>query len=291
MLRNIFPQKLGTEKDHSSIGRGLFSVVVVLSALAMGAYKVEVDSGWRSWAIMIGLELLRAGLVLSNIGIRRIDKVQSYVVLSLSLIMTIGIGFMIHALVPTLSIAKGHEDAAWYLLQTVNAGLLFGEWSMGVLIAGRSLNWSEFISYLKGPMKDAFDWSTADKDIRKILPQIADIIKNLRNRLEWLYGLLELEEDAKDKDIKAKIEELIMAKEDQEKLARWIAIGKATADRRLSVGGNRYEIHCSGTSESKGICPPFEMQKSQSQAGCPHCGKTHYRDPQKVKASLNGQLS
>lgn len=325
-----FLDALGTIKIRV---RDLFVLIIVFAAFSMAAYKVHAVDGWRHWFIMIGLESLRAILVISNIQIRRINITLSYIALGLSLFATLGLSMMSHfyvveALAKVELALSPFAASEWWMLQTINALLLFCEWSISVIIAGHLMNWESFTTWIEGDFADHFDKASIDKNIRSWIDRILARIKSLTNFRKEIHSLLDVETDAdvfdeiqKGKKRATTIANLNSLTDDQRDeiahqnkvlawliaagdlvdkdfgklesespdlvhLIRLIRIGRRTADRRLSVGANVYEVHCSGQPHSRGVCPVFTMQKSQRSKACPTCGKTHYAQTERKNGTI-----
>lgn len=175
--KQIYPMKFPT--NYSKL---VFLLVVGFAAFGMAAYKINlVTDNWQDWIVLLGLEALRASLVLSNIGIRKINIQMSYWALAFSAVATLMLSFMSHFhVVETLAAAgkviPAFESSEWWMLQTINLLLLFCEWSMSVLIAGHMMNWEAWTKWIESDFVSYFDQSTYDS-------QIADYIKRVVEKL------------------------------------------------------------------------------------------------------------
>lgn len=311
---------MNTETKRGII-QGLFVIVVVVSAASMAVYKLDLQTdNWQDWSILLALEALRAALVLSNIGIRRINVNLSYVALGMSILATIGLGAMSHFHVVEIQAAMNKPLPAvqtddWWMLQTINVLLLFCEWSMSVVIAGQGMNWRGWVEWIEQDFKPYFDESSYQPELEVWLRRVAEKFRVFQ---EWKEGIQEIlgtkdaelsllsdlvresREKAEAAETKqAELEQQIEGMKSQTSsleilkdlmqgkssaaelpldilpLARLVAIGSRTADMRLSIGQNKYLVHCSGLDHVPEICPPFEMKKAEKSKACPCCGKVY----------------
>lgn len=344
--------------------QGLFVSVVILSAASMALYKLNLQTdNWQDWSILLALEALRAALVLSNIGIRRINVNLSYVALGFSILATVGLAMMSHFHVveiqaalfdalpnPDPAVIAASEEATkglmpvpaihtddWWMLQTINALLLFCEWSMSVVIAGEGMNWRGWAEWIEQDFKPYFDESSYQPETETWLRRVAEKFRVLQEWREGLEGILgtkngELSQltdlvrknkekaevaETRQKELGQRLEAMknrasFLEKQRHEAietrtsflellenirqgkspageipleilpLARMIAIGSRTSNMRLSIGQNKYVVHCSGLDHVHEICPPFEMKKAEKSKACPCCGKVY-------SVQINGQ--
>ena len=112
----------------------IFFVSVVVGAIGAGLLLSPAPRVFGLWVIAFAAEAIRAGLVLINVEVRKVNPNQYWVVLLAAIVATFGIGAAID------NIAERYT-MEWWAGQTINFLILSGEYSWAIVRAGVPVDW------------------------------------------------------------------------------------------------------------------------------------------------------
>ena len=112
----------------------LFFAAVLIGALGIATLLSPAPAAIGLWIIAFATELIRAGLVLVNVEVRKVNHTQYGVVLTAAIIATLGIAAAIDQHLARYSME-------WWAGQTINFVVLAGEYSWAVILAGAPVDW------------------------------------------------------------------------------------------------------------------------------------------------------
>ena len=114
--------------------QNIFFGSVVVGAIGAGLLLSPAPRVWGMWVMAFAAEAIRAGLVLINVEVRKVNPNQYWVVLMAAILATIGIGAAIDNIAERYSME-------WWAGQTINFLILSGEYSWAVVRAGVPVDW------------------------------------------------------------------------------------------------------------------------------------------------------
>lgn len=151
----------------------LFFGTVIFGAIGAGLLLSPADRLYSFWIIAFAAEMIRAGLVLVNVQIMKINRAQYWVVLTAAVIATIGIGMAIDSRVDRWS-------AEWYGGQVINFLVLAGEYSWALLIAGPPIDWEMECLQARGDLsrcRTTIEQIRGEKEVQ--MKQVEDLTVSL----------------------------------------------------------------------------------------------------------------
>lgn len=227
----------------------IFFGSVVVGAIGAGLLLSPAPRVLGMWVIAFAAEAIRAGLVLINVEVRKVNPNQYWVVLMAAILATIGIGAAIDNIAERYSME-------WWAGQTINFLILSGEYSWAVVRAGVPVDWE-------------MRCLEAEGNLRQVTEQ--------RDRLNEKVAENSVEVEALTKDLAVATSDLAQTKNDLEaskkvieKVSPIVASVKKLKGLKLSVNrvGSTVCHSCSVV-----IAPPSNSHKPKE---CPNC-KTEIR--------------
>lgn len=112
----------------------LFFASVLLGSFGLALLLSPAGGDIGLWVIAFAVEAIRAGLVLVNVEVRKVNPSQYWVVMAAAIIVTFMIAAAITAHIPLYSLE-------WWAGQATNFIVLAGEYSWAVIRAGAPVDW------------------------------------------------------------------------------------------------------------------------------------------------------
>ncbi len=112
----------------------LFFASVLLGSFGLALLLSPAGGSAGLWVIAFAVEAIRAGLVLVNVEVRKVNPPQYWVVLFFAIAVTVMIAFAISAHLPLYSLE-------WWAGQATNFIVLAGEYSWAIIRAGQPVDW------------------------------------------------------------------------------------------------------------------------------------------------------
>ena len=279
-----------------AIGSAYLHIVPMLEQLMEEASKMSIHRIGATAFFIFLAECLRAIFVVSNTAVRKISKVWGWVMIFASLGITAALGVSVHN---TFEV----NDPMYWFAQTVNALVLFAEWSIGTVVAGYMFDWDSLTADLINTESMEYDWNSQGTKGKINWDKIPAALKPLKQVVEAVHEFMkegagvidQLKETHKDKmdglkrshkrtvtglleeleAVEAKIDQAKTDCEDKTALAK---LGALAANQWIGIGGANggYRILCAGP-YGKADCEPFNVNRNVKHIACPRCGKVHNR--------------
>lgn len=222
----------------------IFFASVIIGAVGLGLLLSPAPYVIGLWVIAFSEQAIRAGLVLINIQVRKVNQPQYWIVLAAAILGTCGTGAAIDSMIDRYSME-------WWAGQTINFLILAGEYSWAIVKAGTPVDWEFEHKVLSGKLRKA-----------------SEEVEKLREEVEDSRGVLvgtSLELEVASRELAAKSKELGVADAVLAKVGPVVESVKRLKNEKISV--NRVgSIVCPSCSVI--VAPPSNSHKPDT---CPNC--------------------
>lgn len=190
----------GSKKQGTNwqfIGKVIFLAVITIGA---GSVAAHTSIGYHPtfWMVQFSMEFIRILMVMYNIQIRKISERKANVALTLSIVVTVLMGFMHYF--ASRELVEGEYVIHWVelmALETVNILVVAAEWVVSVVIAGkqdgnllevirRKFELSQVFDIIDTEYKEVINWIEAQK--KGFDQQLEDLKKQIQ-KAEADHGL------------------------------------------------------------------------------------------------------